>query len=188
MARDIGRMKPVQILAASTESDYQTARSLFEEYARTLSFDVCFQDFAAELDQLPAMYGPPRGHLLIAWRERRAVGCVALRTLEPGVSEMKRLYVRPEARGTGLGRELASAIVERARSDGYRSIVLDTLRSMVEARVIYRSLGFVQRTPYYANPAPDVAFMELRLQSPSQHGSQGSSPRGPQETPCTATP
>jgi ribosomal protein S18 acetylase RimI-like enzyme len=76
---------------------------------------------------------------------------------------MKRLYVRPEARGIGLGRELASAIVQRARAGGYRSVVLDTLRSMVEARVIYRSLGFVQRAPYYPN-LPDVAFMELRLQ------------------------
>jgi ribosomal protein S18 acetylase RimI-like enzyme len=157
-------MKHIQILDARSDDDYVTARSLFEEYQGTIGADLCFQGFAEELDSLPAMYGPPGGRLLIAWREGRAVGCVALRTLEPGVCEMKRLYVRPEARGIGLGRELASAIVQRARAGGYRTMVLDTLRSMVEARVIYRSLGFVQRAPYYPNPLPDVAFMELRLQ------------------------
>jgi ribosomal protein S18 acetylase RimI-like enzyme len=164
-------MKHIEILDARSESDYVAARSLFEEYARTLGGDTCLQGFAEELDQLRTMYGPPGGRLLIAWRKDRPVGCVALRTLAPGVAEMKRLYVRHEARGRGLGRELASAIVERARADGYRSMVLDTLRSMVEARVIYRSLGFVQRTPFYANPQPDVAFMELDLS----------------KTPCTAT-
>jgi ribosomal protein S18 acetylase RimI-like enzyme len=173
-------MKPIEILDARSDSDYVAARSLFEEYARTVGADLCFQGFAEELLQLPSMYGSPLGRLLIAWREGRPVGCVALRTLEPGVGEMKRLYVRPEARGIGLGKELAAAIVARARADGYRSMVLDTLRSMVEARVIYRSLGFVQRAAYYANPQPDVTFMELTL---SEKASETSS-----ETPCTATP
>jgi len=157
-------MRHIQILDARTDDDYLIARSLFEEYQGTIGADLCFQGFTDELESLPAMYGAPGGNLLIAWREGRAVGCVGLRSLEPGVCEMKRLYVRPEARGIGLGRELASEIVQRARAGGYRSMVLDTLRSMVEARVIYRSLGFVQRAPYYANPLPDVAFMELRLQ------------------------
>jgi ribosomal protein S18 acetylase RimI-like enzyme len=133
-------------------------------YQGSIGADLCFEGFADELERLPAIYGPPGGHLLIAWREGRAVGCVALKALEPGVCEMKRLYVRSEARGIGLGRELASAIVQRARTSGYGSMVLDTLRSMVEARVIYRSLGFVQRAPYSPNPPADVAFMELRLQ------------------------
>jgi len=118
------------------------------------------------------MYGPPRGSLLIAWQDALAVGCVALRPHEPDVGEMKRLYVRPGARGAGLGRALAEALLERGRSAGYRAIVLDTLASMVEARALYRSLGFAERAPYYANPQPGVAFMELRLE----------------ETPCTATP
>jgi ribosomal protein S18 acetylase RimI-like enzyme len=157
-------MKHIQILDARSDDDYVTARTLFEEYQGTIGADLCFQGFAEELERVPTVYGPPGGHLLIAWREGRAVGCVALRTLEPGVCEMKRLYVRPDARGIGLGRELASAIVQRARAGGYRSMVLDTLRSMVEARVIYRSLGFVQREPYYASPQADVAFMELHLQ------------------------
>lgn len=172
-------MKTIEILDAGSDSDYVAGRGLFEEYARTLGADQCLQGFGEELDQLPTMYGPPKGRLLIAWRRGRPVGCVAVRTLEPGVGEMKRLYVRPEARGLGLGRALASAIVDRARADGYRSMVLDTLRSMVEARVIYRSLGFVQRAPYHANPQPDVTFMELRLSETTETAS---------ETPCTATP
>lgn len=157
-------MKPIPILDARSDDDYRTARSLFEEYAGTVGVDLCFQGFAEELEHLESMYGPPNGCLFIAWRNGLPVGCVASRTLEPGVCEMKRLYVRPHARGIGLGRQLAAAIVERARADGYARIVLDTLRSMVEARVIYRSLGFVQRDAYYANPLPDVAFMELDLQ------------------------
>jgi ribosomal protein S18 acetylase RimI-like enzyme len=166
-------MKPIRIVEAGSDGDYRAARALFEEYARTLGADIlCFQGFDQELEQLASMYGPPRGRLLIAWRESQPVGCVALRAIEPGICEMKRLYVRREARGIGLGKELAAAIVERARTDGYRSMVLDTLRSMVEARVIYRSLGFVQREPYYANPQQGVTFMELRLQ----------------QTSCTATP
>jgi ribosomal protein S18 acetylase RimI-like enzyme len=169
-------MKPIRILGAQSESDYEIARTLFEEYAKTIGADLCFQGFAEELEQLASMYGPPQGQLLIAWRDDRAVGCVALRSIEPGICEMKRLYVRPEARGIGLGKELAAAIVERARAGGYRSMVLETLRSMVEARVIYRSLGFVQREPYYGNPQPDVTFMELRLSEKTT------------ETPCTATP
>ena len=181
-------MKPIQILDARSDRDYLVARDLFEEYARTLGADVCLQGFAEELEQLPGVYGPPRGRLLIAWREERAVGCVALRVLEPGIGEMKRLYVRPEARGMGLGRQLASAIVERARADGYRSMVLDTLRSMVEARVIYRSLGFVQRPPYYANPQPDVAFMELRLSESTAEPPTQTTSGTTKETPCTATP
>jgi ribosomal protein S18 acetylase RimI-like enzyme len=156
-------MKHIEILDARSADDYLTARTLFEEYQSTIGADLCFQGFDDELEKLPAMYGPPGGSLLIAWRQARAVGCVGLRALEPDVCEMKRLFVRPEARGIGLGRELAAAIVQRARTGGYRSMVLDTLRSMVEARVIYRSLGFVQRAPYYANPQADVAFMELRL-------------------------
>jgi ribosomal protein S18 acetylase RimI-like enzyme len=170
-------MKPTRILDARSDSDFDTARTLFEEYAKTIGADLCFQGFAEELEQLATVYSPPQGQLLIAWRDGRAVGCVGLRSInEPGVCEMKRLYVRPEARGIGLGKELASAIVERARAGGYRSMVLDTLRSMVEARMIYRSLGFVQRAPHYANPLPDVAFMELRLVETTS------------ETPCTATP
>jgi putative acetyltransferase len=156
-------MATMSILEARSESDYLTARTLFEEYASGLGVDLCFQGFAEELDRLPSMYGPPRGRLLLAWRGSEPVGCVALRAREPDVCEMKRLYVRPSTRGEGLGRSLVTSIIEHGRSVGYGSMVLDTLASMVEARALYRSLGFVERAPYYANPEPGVAFMELRL-------------------------
>jgi ribosomal protein S18 acetylase RimI-like enzyme len=158
-------MSKTRITEAASAEDYETARTLFDEYARGLGVDLCFQGFAEELERLPSMYGQDGG----------AVGCVALRPREPDVCEMKRLYVRPQARGAGLGRALAEAILERGRSAGYGAIVLDTLATMVQARALYRSLGFVERAPYYAshsNSMAGVAFMELRLR----------------ETPCTATP
>jgi ribosomal protein S18 acetylase RimI-like enzyme len=173
--RDIASISEIRIAEAASQEDYEAARTLFEEYARGLGGDLCFQGFAEELERLPSMYGPPRGGLLIAWQGARAVGCVALRPRETDTCEMKRLYVSPEARSRGLGRALAEAILERGRSAGYRTIVLDTLATMVQARSLYRSLGFVERAPYYAshpNSMPGVSFMELRLR----------------ETPCTATP
>jgi ribosomal protein S18 acetylase RimI-like enzyme len=157
-------MESTRILEARSESDYLTARTLFEEYADASGLDVCFQGFADELERLPSMYGPPHGGLLLAWRGSEPVGCVAHRVREPDVCEMKRLYVRPGARGDGVGRSLATSIIEHGRSGGYRSMVLDTLASMVEARALYRSLGFAERAPYYPNPQPGVVFMELRLE------------------------
>lgn len=157
-------MSETRILQAASAQDYVVARALFEEYAAGVGGETCFSDFATELERLPTLYGPPRGGLLLAWRDGAPVGCVALRTLQPDVCEMKRLYVRPEARGSQLGRALAASVVERARTAGYRTIVLDTLASMVAAQSLYRSLGFVTRDPYYADPQPGVTFMELHLQ------------------------
>jgi ribosomal protein S18 acetylase RimI-like enzyme len=156
-------MEATRILEARSESDYATARPLFEEYARGLGVDLCFQGFAEELERLSSMYGLPRGCLLLAWQGSETVGCVALRAREPDVCEMKRLYVRPEARGRGLGRSLVASIIEHARVAGYGSMVLDTLASMTEARALYRTVGFTERTPYYANAQPGIVFMELRL-------------------------
>jgi ribosomal protein S18 acetylase RimI-like enzyme len=156
-------MEPIRILGARSESDYLTARALFEEYAGAIGLDLCFQGFGEELEHLPRMYGPPRGCLLLAWRGSEALGCVALRAREPEVCEMKRLYVRPPARGEGLGRSLVTSIIARGCDAGYRSMVLDTLASMNEARSLYTSLGFTERAPYYSNPLAGVAFMELTL-------------------------
>jgi ribosomal protein S18 acetylase RimI-like enzyme len=156
-------MDPTKILEARSESDYETARLLFEEYARGVGVDICFQGFAEEFERLPEMYGPPRGRLLLARRGSEPIGCVALRALQPDVCEMKRLYVRPEARGHGLGRTLVNSIIELSSAGGYRRMVLETLTSMTEARALYRSLGFAECAPYYANPQPDIDFMELNL-------------------------
>jgi putative acetyltransferase len=146
-----------------SDDDFRIARSLFQEYARGLDIDLCFQKFPEELERMREMYGGPHGCLLLARLGARVVGCVALRRLNADTCEMKRLYVRPESRGRNVGRQLAATIVERARAIGYRRVVLDTLPSMDVAQTLYRSLGFRDTASYYANPLPDVVYMELEL-------------------------
>jgi putative acetyltransferase len=154
----------IEIVEAGAEADYAAARSLFIEYAEQLGIDLCFQNFAAELDHLPEMYGPPAGCLLLARHQGQAVACVGVRRLSGEVCEMKRLYVRASGRRSGLGRRLAAASVIAARARGYRRMVLDTLASMTPARTLYASLGFRETSPYYANPLPEVVYMELALE------------------------
>ena len=142
------------------------ARALFEEYAASLDVDLCFQNFTRELAELPGDYVAPRGCLLLAQNDSGIVGCVALRPLagpHSGIGEMKRLYLRPQARGGGVGRGLAQAAIERARRAGYHTLKLDTLPSMSAAMQLYASLGFRECAPYYVNPVPGVTYMELRL-------------------------
>jgi GNAT superfamily N-acetyltransferase len=147
----------------STEEHLKIARELFEEYAASLNFDICFQGFAAELAQLPGYYAPPSGRLLLAFHNGRAAGCVALRRLEDGACEMKRLYVRPEFRGSGIGKALAEAAVCQARETGYKIMRLDTVSSMHKAQSIYKSLGFVDTKPYCFNLLEGVRYMELNI-------------------------
>ena len=156
-------MAEASISDAETEDEFLEARRLFEEYARALDIDLGFQNFARELEQLRVMYVPPRGCLLLARRGEAIVGCVALRPFEDDVCEMKRLYVRPAARGLELGRALAKSVIERARRAGYRRMVLDTLARLKPARSLYRSLGFREVAPYYENPIEGAVYMELDL-------------------------
>ncbi|HKY22841.1 MAG TPA: GNAT family N-acetyltransferase [Vicinamibacterales bacterium] len=153
-----------QILEATTSDDFALARELFEEYATALQVDLCFQNFSAELQSLPAMYGPPAGALLIARDGEAVAGCVGLRPLRSEICEMKRLYVRPAFRGRHLGRRLAVAVATKARQLGYHTMVLDTLASMQAAHTLYVSMGFRPAESYYANPLPDVKYLALDLQ------------------------
>lgn len=155
----------IEILAATTDTDFELAGELFREYAEGLAVDLCFQSFEQELASLPKMYGPPSGRLLLARDEAsgEAVGCAGLRRLGAATGEMKRMYVRPAARGCGIGRALAVAILDAARELGYTRVRLDTLPSMREAQPLYRSLGFVEIAPYYANPVPGARYLEVAL-------------------------
>jgi putative acetyltransferase len=151
------------ITPAVTEADFADARLLFQEYAAALDIDLCFQNFGVELENLREMYGARRGVLLLARPGGELAGCVGLRPFEEDVCEMKRLYVRPAARGQHIARGLAEAVIERARVLGYRRMVLDTLASMVEAQALYKSLGFCEAPPYYANPLDGVVYMSCEL-------------------------
>jgi putative acetyltransferase len=151
------------IVEATTEIQYANARVLFEEYAESLGFDLCFQGFVAELAQLKEMYGAPRGCLLLVMGEGGPVACVGVRARSGETCEIKRLYVRPPARGCGLGRALAEEAIRRARAAGYAKMVLDTLESMNAAQALYRSLGFRETAPYCENPIAGAVYMELDL-------------------------
>ena len=139
------------------------ARMLLLEYAESLNVDLSFQNFDQELDEFPGAYLPPGGALLLATRDGQVAGSVALRRLDKETCEMKRLYVRPGFRGSGLGRQLAVAIIDAARDLSYRKMRLDTLPGMADAQGLYRSLGFREVAAYYENPVPGTRYLELDL-------------------------
>ena len=154
----------MKLIQAQSAEEIDRARELFEEYAAGIGIDLCFQSFEKELAELPGKYVPPGGRLLIAIDEHQAAGCVALRKIADGVCEMKRLYVRPGFRGTGLGHTLAEAIILSAREIGYQRMRLDTLPGKMDRAIaMYRSLGFKEIGPYYDNPVESALFMELEL-------------------------
>ena len=156
----------IRIAEARWPQDHATVEALFREYVGTLAEDISFQNVDDELSSLPGKYARPTGVVLIARDGKEAAGAVAYRMAEPGVCEMKRLYVRPAFRGRDIGRELANELIDDARERGYRTMLLDTLASMAAARALYRDLGFVPVAPYYDNPLPGVMYMALELNEP----------------------
>ena len=158
------------ISAPRTSADYDAIKALFREYAESLGFSLAYQDFDKELAGFPGKYAPPEGALLLARVGDEAAGTVALRRLDTGICEMKRLYVKPQFRGRrtadgrSIGRALAEDIVAVGRERGYQRLRLDTIGGkMRQALSLYRSMGFVEIPPYYASPIPDTAYLELVL-------------------------
>jgi putative acetyltransferase len=179
---------PAVVLTTADEAhEIEAARAIFRDYAASLSVDLAFQNFDRELANLPGEYAEPRGALLLALvdptgttvaggapllqrasgRPAHVAGCCALRPLDaadyPNAAEMKRLYVRPAFRGLGLGRQLAEAILDAARSAGYACVLLDTLDDMESARALYEDLGFVEVPPYYHNPIAGSHYLKVEL-------------------------
>lgn len=153
----------LQIVEARSKTAVAAAKRLFEQYAASLDFDLCFQDFEAELRRFPGEYAPPSGRLFLAQVGLRAIGCVGLRPLGAGLCELKRLYVQPAGRGRQAGRRLTEAAIAAARHIGYAAMRLDTLPSMAAANELYRALGFQTVAPYRHNPIPGAVFMQLDL-------------------------
>jgi len=162
-------VKDFSFVQAETPAQIAQARELFLEYAQSLGFSLCFQNFDKELAGLPGDYAPPEGRLLLVDYDGQLAGCVALHKLESHdqsdrICEMKRLYLRPQFRGKGLGRALADRIIAEARAIGYQRMRLDTVEPvMKDAVAMYRKLGFKEIAPYCANPIAGALYMELEL-------------------------
>lgn len=157
----------IQFITPESPAQLAALRQIFMEYAKQLGIDLCFQNFEAELADLPGEYGAPGGVLLLALVDGEIAGCCGLRALDsadyPNSAEMKRLYVRKAFRRFGLGRQLAEAALDAARVAGYDSVLLDTLDDMESARALYAELGFADIPPYYPNPIPGAHYLKADI-------------------------
>jgi putative acetyltransferase len=153
----------LEIIPAQTSQDLDNVRKLFKEYTDSLGFELSFQNFEREFADLPGKYAPPQGRLFLALDGTQKIGCVALREFEPGICEMKRMYIQPGFRGKGYGRALAKRIIDEARDIGYKYMRLDTVPGMTPAINLYRGLGFYEIPAYRYNPIPGTLYFELKL-------------------------
>jgi GNAT superfamily N-acetyltransferase len=153
----------LQLVQPASPESWLVARRLVQEYAASLDFDLCFQDFAHELETLASEYGPPGGHFVLANWSGASVGCGGFRRFADSACEMKRVYVAPTHRGKGIGQAIAEALVVQARHAGYTTMLLDTLPSMGAAQHIYLALGFTPTSAYRHNPVPGATFLKLQL-------------------------
>ncbi|MFX0018530.1 MAG: GNAT family N-acetyltransferase [Promethearchaeota archaeon] len=163
MIRKINNHKIFKVLEAGSNEQLKNVRRIFKDYSNYLNIDLEFQDFEEELNNLPGEYKPPLGCILLAFYNNTLIGCVALRKFEEKICEMKRLYVKPQFRSRGFGKNLAKAIINKAIKIGYKSMRLDTLPFMKEAISLYKSLGFKEMKPYRYNPFKGAKFFELEL-------------------------
>lgn len=153
-----------EIIEAETPEDIAAAKELFLEYQKWLNVSLCFQDFETELATLPGKYARPDGRLYLVKEGNKYMGCIGLRKIADGICEMKRLYIKPEMRGFGIGKDLVDMIISEAKEIGYTSMRLDTIKEkMPNAVEIYEKFGFKKIEAYYDNPNPHTLFMELKL-------------------------
>ena len=161
----------IELIQAVSTKEIDEVRILFKEYEQSLGISLCFQNFEQELKDLPGDYASPRGALLLAKVDSASAGCCALRPQDKApysnAAEMKRLYVRPESRGKGLGARLVMSILNKAKDLGYACVILDTLKTMEDAQALYASLGFMEIPPYYDSPMEGTKYLKLDLQSAS---------------------
>jgi putative acetyltransferase len=159
------KMSELKIYQAESSEQIAQARRLFEEYATSLGFSLCFQGFDKELAGLPGDYAPPSGRLLLANYSDEVAGCVALHPFgSESICEMKRLYVRPQFRGRQIGQQLVASVIEDAKRIGYERLRLDTITSKMQKAIeIYRAYGFQEIPSYRENPIDGVIYMELEL-------------------------
>jgi GNAT superfamily N-acetyltransferase len=151
------------IIAASSSADYADAAVLFQEYAEWLGIDLSFQGFHDELMDISDMYAPPKGSCWLAYVEKCAIGCIALRPINNQIGELKRMYIKPDHQQQGIGQQLLDAAIQFAWEQGYHSLRLDTLKNMVPAMKLYKKNGFVEIPAYYYNPHPDAIYFEKQL-------------------------
>ena len=152
-----------EYIFANSDTEYAAASVLFKEYAAWLSIDLCFQKFDEELLQLPQMYGPPSGAIILVKHEEEFAGCIAVRKKETEISELKRMYVRPAYRKLGIGEKLLEKAILFAQNAGYRKIRLDTLSEMTSAINLYKKHGFYEIPAYYHNPESTAVYFEKSL-------------------------
>lgn len=154
----------LEIIQAETPEEIEETRKIFREYEAWLDLDLCFQGFEQELANLPGKYAKPEGRLFLAILDGKIAGCIALRKLEEGICEMKRLYVRDEFRGQRIGISLIEKLITEAKEIGYQKLRLDTYPpKMGKAVSLYETHGFREIEPYYHNPHGKTLFMELQL-------------------------
>lgn len=151
------------LIRVASLSDIATVQDLWREYWAGVRFSPDFQNFDEELRTLPGAYAAPEGRLLIAYVENVPAGTAALRPIDEHSCEAKRLYVRPNHRGKGIGRSLLERLVEESRMAGYKTMYGDTLESMTEALEMYARFGFQETEPYSANPTPGAIYLKLTI-------------------------
>lgn len=159
----------IRLVSVQSAEHLEDVRQLFREYEKNIGVDLCFQNFAEEVKQLPGAYSEPHGALLLAIYEDKPAACCALRPAQQvpyaHAGELKRLFVRPGFRGKGIARKLVTEVLRRATDKGYECVVLDTLQTMSEAQTLYRALGFEEIPAYYENPKAGTKYMKLDLRS-----------------------